>query len=130
MLTIVNVFGSWTGDILPFGWGGSESPVIANESSSISLEANGVSSNQVGYAPSVNVLGVTSNSNLNSNSDSDKEEIAALLTKTEGGAKVNSVTKVIGKDSGSITDYWWVIIPLLVATTSALYRRRLLWKKR
>jgi len=130
VLTIVNVFGSWTGDILPFGWGGSDSPVIADESSVISIEVNGVSSNQVGYTPSVNVLGVTSNNNSNSNSDSDKEEIATLLTKSEGGAKINSVTKVIGKDAGSIYDYWWVIIPLLVATTSALYRRRLLWKKR
>jgi len=132
VLTIVNVFGSWTGDILPFGWGGLDSDVIADESSSISLEANGVSSNQVGYTPSVNVLGVTSSNNFNSDSNSDKEEeeIAALLTKSEGGAKINSVTKVIGKDAGSIYDYWWIIIPLLVATTSALYRRRLLWKKR
>ncbi|MCH8821150.1 hypothetical protein IID23_01345 [Patescibacteria group bacterium] len=132
VLTIVNVFGSWTGNILPFGWGGSDSDVIADESSSISLEANGVSSNQVGYTPSVNVLGVTSSNNFNSDSNSDKEEereIATLLTKSEGGAKINSVTKVIGKDAGSIYDYWWVIIPLLVATTSALYRRRFLWKK-
>jgi hypothetical protein len=132
VLTIVNVFGSFLGDIFPGGEESNESSLLADDSFSISVSVSGVENT----APENN-LG-TSNTfsdqelqnSASSNSETSKGSIASVLTSSNGNAKVDSITKVIGKDSKSITDYWWVVIPLLLAAGSVAVRRRFLWKVR
>ena len=125
VLTIVNVFGSWTGDILPFGSGTAENSVLTDENSSVSISSK---NNRLGNAGAYVPNTLSSAGGSGQNGEAEQEEIAANLTKVGGNVKVDSVTKVIGKDSGSITDYWWVLIPLVIAAGSAVYRRRFLWR--
>ena len=128
VLTIVNVFGSWTGDIFSSGTGGPEKAIVTDENSTLTFAAN---SNKPTYAIP-NYSGTPIPTNLYATaggvdqSGESSVEIIPNLAKVSENIKINSVTKVIGRDSASILDYWWVIIPLLIAISSVLYRRRFL----
>ena len=129
VLTIVNVFGSWNRDIFSSGTGGPEKAIVTDENSTLTFAAN---SNKPTYAiPNYSGTPVPTNLYATAGeidkSGEGSEQAIPNLTKVSENIKINSVTKVIVRDSASILDYWWVIIPLLIATSSVLYRRRFLW---
>jgi len=132
VITIVNVFGSFLGNIFPGGTGQKQEAITADENSSLSVESNGKVTTGDGGNNNATFNSSLGSYTGSSNDDSEASKEVAVSKETNLGAsaKVDSVTKVIGKDAKSIVDFWWIVIPLLLASGSVAARRRLLWKVR
>ncbi|MEX0616871.1 MAG: hypothetical protein WD231_03625 [Candidatus Woykebacteria bacterium] len=124
VITIVNVFGSFFGDVFP---GGEEqkADVEANEDTSV---ATGPGKTVVASNNNQGTGFGGSKSNISANNDNQGSALSTNILGPDE-SRVEGITKVIGKDSKNITDYWWIAIPLLlIAAGTAAAKRRQLWK--
>ena len=129
VLTIVNVFGGFFGNIFPDGKDIiNGAPLLTDENTSVVVSAGGSVEKEYKVGSFSGFGGGYVSGSDYENSENSGSVIIAGLKNVTDKVKVDSVRKIVGTDPTTLTDYWWVIIPLLTAVGSALIRRRFAWR--
>ena len=142
VVTIVNVFGDFLGNINPFG--GSNDIVLNNEVEQAVLPANAGSktTKMIGGTAILNNSGgvdeISSNGSFidNNSQNSEKAMTTTNETNSSGGQTLSTnITKFVQPPAASIFRFAWIIlIPLLIVTASTALKRTLgrrwnIWKE-
>jgi len=128
VVTIVNVFGSFLGNVFPGGSAQEQKAIKIGAGTSVAIEAGGVVRTTTSVPPTTGF--VSPSQEVKSESKAGSGALVSDLTSLATNSSVNSITKVVGKDSPSLKDYWWVIVPLLISAASITARKRFVWKSR
>jgi len=128
-LTIVNIFGSFLGDIYQGGVGASNITVGANDS--IAITPNGVSGSNQNYGSSTfGVFGAPILGSTVSNAKSETEEESNLILLASENKGGNSFSPIIrfSTDRGLFDDFRleYLLLPVIIGTLVSLGRRVIL----